>query len=249
VYFDPKGPAIVRELEVYEREDDRWVAKRRPGEDIRMPMKKPLACTLSRECKRDDPSQFQALLLLALRRALNICADTDSKSAVWNGVVTRLHVTKVADNAETGVQRWRVDLKARFGDATLDWFVRRDQSGEPVAFCPAVPDSDSAAWPDFLWLEIPDVGTKALVDGEWLANSAMVERGIIEIEADSSVASGFYVHDDHVKNVYEIVYCGLSGHRFTIVHGNKRYGFASEDAWRKSVDQIEKLRAKLTFDA
>lgn len=249
VYFDPKGPSIVRELEVYEREGNRWVAKRRTGEDIRMPMKKPLTVTLSRECKRDDPSQFQALLLLALRRALNICADTDSQSAVWNGVVTRLDVAKVADNADTGVQRWRVDLKARFGDATLDWFVRRDESGEPVAFCPAVPDTDSTAWPDFLWLEIPDVGTKALVDGEWLANRSMVERGVIEIRADRSVASGFYVYDDHVKNVYEIVYCGLSGHRYTIVHDNKRYGFTSEDAWRKAVDRVEKLRAKLTFDA
>jgi hypothetical protein len=248
VYFDARAPAIVRELEVYERDGGRWVGKRRPGEDIRMPMRKPLVCTLSRECKRDDPAQFQALLLLALRRALNICADTDKESAVWNGVVTRLQVAKVADNQETGVQRWRVELKARFGDAVLDWFVRRDESGDPAAFCPALPDSEGSGWPDFLWLEIPDVGTKALVDGDWLVNSTMVERGIVETKPDRSVASGFYVYDDHIKNLFELVYCGLSGHRFTIVHGNKRYGFADEDEWRKAVARVEKLRAKLAFD-
>jgi len=248
VYFDAKECTIVRELEVYEREGGRWVAKRRPGEDVVMPMKTPLVCTLSRECKRDDPAQYQAMLELALRRALNICADTEAKSAVWNGVVTKLDVDKIADDRETGVQRWRIGMVARFGEATLDWLVRRDQSGNPVEFCPAVPDTDSATWPDFLWLEIPDVGTKAFVDRRWLVNSSMVDRGIVEVEPDSSVAGGFYVHDDHVKNVFELVYCGLSGQRFTIVHGNKRYGFASEAAWKKAVDRVETLRGALSFD-
>jgi hypothetical protein len=260
VYYEPADNRIVAEMEHYTRQDGRWSATRVPGEDIVVPLLSPLRCTLSREMKRDDPAQFTALLQLALRQARNICADTDAESAVWNGVVTRMDVTKVGHNADARTERWQVDITARFGEATLDYLVRRDERGEPEAYCPATSEDDAGSWPDFLWHDVPDVGSKGMENGDWVVNEAMLERGIVTAHVDESVAGGYYVHDDHIKNVFELVFAGLAGYTHTIVHDDKRYGFRpttavdaagnpveqpAEVPWRAAIEQLERLRDAL----
>jgi hypothetical protein len=275
VYYEPAKRRIVAEMEQYTQRGGKWTAMPRPSENLEVPLQMPLRCTLSREMKRDDPSQFTSLLQLALRQARNICADTDQEAAVWNGVVVQLDVQKVAANADARTERWRVDLTARFGEATLDYLVRRDERGEPEAYCPATSERVSARWPDFLWHDVPDVGSKGMENGDWVVNEAMQTREIVTVRPNRSVAGGYYVYDDHIKNVYELVFAGLAGYTHTVVHDNKRYGFRPafgaegdehegpaerasgaegdeheqpEKAWKAAIERIERLRAALTFE-
>lgn len=248
VYYEPANRRIVAEMQVYEQVDGRWVARPRPGLDVEVPLQAPLRCTLSREMKRDDPSQFTALLQLASREARNICADTDKESAVWNGVVTHLDVTKKATNADERTEHWHVDIVARFGEAKLEYLVRRDERGQPEAYCPATSDHHWGHWPDFLWHDVPDVGSKGVENGEWVVNETMVDRELVKVRVDPSVPSGFYVYDDHVKNVFELMFAGLAGYGYTVVHDNKRYGFRAEAPWAEAVARLEQLRAAVSFE-
>ncbi len=248
VYWDPANHEIVAKLFEHLQVDGVWQARARPGEDVRLPMAPGGPMTLSREMKRDNPAQFQALLDIALRQGKNICADTDKESAVWNGVVTRLSARKLASNAAAGVEHWKVDIKARFGSAELAYLVRRDARGEPTDFCPAHDDTAGSEWPDFLWHDIPDVGSKAFSRGEWVVNATMLERGIVSLGQDPSVDAGVYVRDDHIKNVFELLYCGLADVRFTVVHNNKRYGFTDRAAWEAAVERLDTLRSQLRFE-
>lgn len=245
VYWDPSG-AVVARLFAYEKEGERWVSRSVPGEDVRLPMTMPARVTLSREMKRDNPAQFQTLLDIALRQGKHICADTDKDAAVWNGVVTRLDARKLAHNHLAKTEHWEVDIKARFGSATLAYLVRRDARGEPIEYCPAASAQDD--WPDFLWHDVPDVGSKAFSEGAWVVNEAMLERGVVTSSVDRSVGGEVYVYDDHIKNVFELLYCGLAGVRYTVVHDNKRYGFATRDAWENAVAQLDTLRANVRFE-
>lgn len=248
VYYEPAGNRIVAQMDQYTLTDGKWAATRVESEDLEVPLLSPLRCTLSREMKRDDPSQFTSLLQLALRQARNICADTDAESAVWNGVVTRMEVSKVGHNAAERTERWQVDVTARFGEATLDYLVRRDERGEPEAYCPATSEREWGRWPDFLWHDVPDVGSKGMENGDWVVNESMLERGIVTTRVDESVAGGYYVHDDHIKNVFELVFAGLAGYTHTIIHENKRYGFREVEAWKAAVEQLERLRGALVLE-
>jgi hypothetical protein len=247
VFYEPAKNRIVTEMEQYTQQGGKWVASPRPAENLEVPLQTPLRCTLSREMKRDDPSQFTALLQLALRQARNICADTDQESAVWNGVVTQMEVSKVGANADARTERWQVDLTARFGEATLDYLMRRDERGEPEAYCPATSERAFSRWPDFLWHDVPDVGSKGVENGDWVVNEAMLEREIVTVRANASVAGGYYVYDDHIKNTYELVFAGLAGYTHTVVHDDKRYGFRSAEAWKAAVERLAALRAAVTF--
>lgn len=247
VYHEPARSRVVAEMDRYELRNGKWTATRVPDEDMEIPLRTPLRCTLSREMKRDDPSQFTTLLHLALRQAKNICADTDHASAVWNGVVTRLEVRKTGANPQERTERWQVDLRARFGEATLDYLVRRDERGQPEAYCPATSDQHWGRWPDFLWHDEPDVGSKGYENGDWIVNETMIDRELVDVRVDESVPSGFYVFDDHVKNVFELIFAGLAGYRYTVVHNDKRYGFGTVEGWTAAVDALAQRRAAVGF--
>jgi hypothetical protein len=249
VYLDRQGDRIVTEPIVYEQRDGKWRPRTLAREPSALPLAGPLRCTLGREMRRDDPAMYQVLLEVALRTGQNICADTDWQSPVWNGVVTRLHVRKTGENRARHTERWSVDIDARFGRARLDYLLRRNEAGEREDFCPASCEGSPAAWPDFLWQDFPDIGTKGVVGADWVVNASMVERGIVSLRADGSAPGGFYVHDDHMKNVFEILFTALSGHRYSVVHANKRHGFESEAAWTAAVAELKRLRARLTFRA
>ncbi len=248
VFWDPAERSIVAKLFEYVKDEQRWVAQPRPGEDVRLPMAEPLRVTLSREMKCDNPDQYQALLGVALRQGKHICADTDKEAAVWNGVVTRLDVEKVNHNPAARTEHWTVDIKARFGSATLSYLLQRDARGEPLEFCPAVPEGSRDHWPDFLWHDVPDVGSKAFSQGAWVVNETMLDRGIVTVDADPSVGGDVYVHDDHIKNVFELLYCGLGGVNYTVVHENKRYGFADEASWQAAIAELERRRSRVRFE-
>ncbi len=248
VYYEPSNNRIVAEKHVYTEQDGEWKPTPLPEENVEIQLRAPLTCTLSREMKRDDPSQFTALLELAQQQARNICADTDKESAVWNGVVTGLSASKLGSNADSRTEHWSVDIKARFGEATLQFLVRRDDHGEPEAYCPATSDRHWGDWPDFLWHDVPDVGSKGKENGDWIVNETMIDRELVTVRVDDSVPSGFYVYDDHIKNVFELVYAGLAGLGYTVVHGNKRHGFATEPEWKAAVAQLEARRGALTFE-
>ncbi len=247
VYLDRAQPAIVAELDVFEAKAGKWEAVPRPAETVLVPLVAPLNCTLSREMKRDDPGVFQTLLDQALRHGQNICADTDSKAAVWNGVVTSVEAERKGHNPETRVERWKVGIEARFGSATLDYLLQRDARGEPEAWCPVL---DERAWggsPDFLWQDFPDVGSKGVEDGVWVINRTMLQRDVVTTRHDPSVPGEIYVEDEYIKSLYELIFCGLGGYPFTIVHQNKRYGFTDEAAWKAAIAHLEQLREALEF--
>ena len=249
VFIDPAVPEMVAELSTWEQgEDGTYAPRRLPEEDVHLPLVSPLSATVSREMKRDDPGLFQALLAQALRRGHNICADTDMRSEVWNGVVTRIDTTFVKRNGDTRVEHWKVAIKARFGSATLDYLVRRSEDGTPVAWCPATGEDGGVGAPDFLWQDVPDVGSKGIEDGDWVVNATMRERGIVTLRQARWEEGGIYVHDDHVKNAFELLYCALSGHRWTLVHNNKRYGYTDREAWLADRANLQELRAALTFE-
>jgi hypothetical protein len=247
VFWDPAKHEIAADLFHWPEREGKWIREALAGQSLRFPMVAPTTVTLSREMKADNPEQFVSLLHIAVREAKNICADTDQEAAVWNGVVTRIHTTKVAANSDARTERWRVDVVARFGNATLEYLVRRDERGEPVDYCPAIPEGGSTRWPDFLWHDLPDVGSKGVIDDAWVVNDTMVERELVEVRVDESVPSGFYVYDDHVKNAFELVYCGLAGYAYTVVHDNKRYGFRSQQEWAAAIARLRALRANVTF--
>ena len=219
-----------------------WTEVELEGQGVVIRLQQPLQLTLSREMKRDDPAMFRTLVETALRTGQNICADTDMKAEVWNGVVTRIEAERVAENRPKRVEHWRIKMRARFGTATLEYFMRRDARGEPEAWCPVPGESAQDPQPDFLWQDFPDVGSKGRVDGDWVVNRSMLDRGIVTVEQRWDMPGGVYVHDDHVKNVYEILFSGLAGKRYTIVHGNKRWGFVEKAQWEEHVGRLDAWR-------
>lgn len=244
VWLDHAQPAIIAELERWERTEAGWSPRTLADGRRVVPLVHPVRVTLSREMGIDEPSSFQALLDAALRRGEGIVADTDAESAVWNGVVTRLDVDREALDPVSRTERWRVDIKARFGRARLRWLLRRKADGSPEAWA-ALPNEDDVDTPDFLWQDYPDVASKGLERGTWVVNRTMVDRGIVELRDDETVEGGVYVHDEHVKNLAEILWCGLSGHAFTIVHNNKRYAFQDEASWTEAIEEVSRRRAAL----
>jgi len=160
----------------------------------------------------------------------------------------------VDENRDARVEHWRVEVVARFGEATLEYLVRRGPSGVPEAFCPVSGEQTPGAAPDFLWQDIPDVASKGVEPGApgappiWVINDTMLDRGIVTLSAELEIPGGVYVHDDHIKNVFELLFCGLGGFGHTVVHGNKRYGYRDEAAWRADVERSGEARGGLTFD-
>ena len=245
VFWDPRAAEIVAELEEWQRLDGRYGAVRLESEDVHLPIVAPLDVTLSREMRRDEPSVFDELLRVATRQGQNINADTDMKAEVWNGTVTGLSTERLAEDRERRTEHWRVEVVARFGNAHYEYLLRRDEAGGIVDTCALVTTGMS---PDFLWQDWPDVASKGVIDGDWIVNSTMVERGIVRVEPDDSAPGGYYVHDDHLKNVYELCYCAFAGLGWSVVHGNKRYGFADEAAWTAAVGALTTLREAVEFE-
>jgi competence ComEA-like helix-hairpin-helix protein len=248
IFYDREKRAIVAELSLHERKEGKWVAVRKPSQDVEIALHGPLEVTLSREMKRDDPGAFQTLLGTALRTGQNICADTDQTGPVWNGVVTALEAERLGLNEENGVEHWSVHIKARFGQARMAYLMQRDAKGEPQTFVPLPPKRSSESWPDFLWQDFPDVGSKGREGEDWIVNEKMIDRGVINIRQDATVAGGIYVEDDHIKNLYEQIFAALSGHRYTIVHANKRYGFKDRATWQAAKTALAKATESLEWE-
>ena len=248
VYLDREFGGVIAEAHSYSQIDGKWVAEPSPVQDIRLPLKTPFEATLSREMKRDDPSAYSTLLEQALRHAQNICADTDMTAPVWNGVVTWLRAEMLDHNDDTRVEHWSVTLEARFGNARMDYLIERDEEGNPVRSCPVAIPEYMGTWPDFLWQDFPDVGSKGLEGGRWVINETMLKRGIVSRRHDPGVQGEVYVYDEHIKSLYELMFSALAGYRWSIVHSNKRYGYKTEAAWKADIALVEALRAKITFD-
>ena len=248
IFYDRGARAIIAEFSTHSRVEGKWIAQRQPSQDVVLPMSKPLSVTLSREMKRDDPAAFQTLLGQELRTGQNICADTDQTGPVWNGVVTRLDARRVERNEGNGIEHWAVEVRARFGEARMEYLLQRDDKGEPEIFVPLAPTSPSESWPDFLWQDFPDVGSKGRIGEDWIVNQKMIDRGVVNLRQDATVPGGIYVEDDHIKNLYEQIFAALSGHPFTIVHANKRYGFTDRAAWMAARAALIEATQALTWE-
>ncbi len=75
----------------------------------------------------------------------------------------------------------------------------------------------------------------------------MLQRDVVTTRHDPSVPGEIYVEDEYIKSLYELIFCGLGGYPFTIVHQNKRYGFTDEAAWKAAIAHLEQLREALEF--
>jgi len=247
-YFETgDAPKIVGALDTHERKDGKWTAVEDPAEAYSLPLVPGGTTTLSREMKRDQPEAFQTLLDVALRAAQNICADTDQESEVWNGAVTGIDAAKKGENLEARTEHWSYRFKARFGTATLEYLVRRSATGEPEAYCPVQGESDWQKQPDFLWLDHPDVGSKAVVDGHWVVNEKMIERDLVYARHAGWAGGETFVHDEYVKHLFELLFCAMSGRRWTVLHAAKRYAFDSEADWKKAKRNARAARGRLDF--
>ncbi len=247
VYLDLQARRIVAELLRWKQVDGKYQAQVVPEGEVKIPLSEPFHVTLSREMKRDNPEAFQELLRVALREGQNICTDTDMKAEVWNGVVTNIQARKLGENPEERTEHWQLNVQARFGRAFLEYLLRRDPSGIPEAWCPALTESDWGKSIDFLWQDFPDVASKAIEQGEWVVNHTMLERKLVELTYTEDEEGGFFVEDEHIKNVYEQIFSALSGHQWTILHDNKRYGFTDEGAWQAAIRRLDSLRERLSF--
>ena len=121
--------------------------------------------------------------------------------------------------------------------------MRRHPQGTPEAYCP-VHGEGLESPPDFLWQEYPDVCSKGKLDGTWIVNDKMVDRAIVEVNQKEQGEGGFYVWDDHIKNVYELLFAAMGDYRWTVVHNNKRFGFTDQATWKNAVDQLKALRSE-----
>lgn len=247
VYLDRKNNQFVAELDRYEKQEATWVAVPQPDQTLTIPLGEPLECTLSREMKYDDPAMFQALLEVALRTGQNICADTDMQAPVWNGVVLEIGSERTGIDRNSRVEAWKIDVTARFGEAGLEYLLERDEDGTPRSYCPAPRDSEQQAV-DFLWQDFPDVGTKGKIGADWVVNKTMVERGIVGTRVSPQSPGGMFIQDQHIKNVYELLFCAMGDYPYTIVHGNKRWGFQDQAAHQAAIAKLEALRSELTFE-
>lgn len=242
VWLDRGKNAVIAELTRAERDPatGQWVSKPIAGRATVIALHPSLGCTLSREMKTDDPSMFQALIHEAVRGGRSICADTDMAAEVWNGVVTRITSARLAVNEAKRVERWRVDIVARFGRASLEYLVRLDAEGRSEAWCP-IPGIRAV---DFLWSDWPDVGAKARMGNDWVVNRTMRDRGLVQVMSSPAGRGGIYVHDDHIKHVYERLWAALSGCRYTILLDNKRFAFPDEGSYRAAIDRLRAARAE-----
>ncbi len=247
-YLETGGsPRIVGVLDRHELHDAGWTAVEDVSEEYTLPLQVGGAATLSREMKRDQPEGFQTLLDVALRAAQNICADTDQESEVWNGVVTAIDARKKGENREARTEHWSYRFKARFGSAVLEYLVRRASDGEPEAYCPVNGEEEGGKQPDFLWLDHPDVGSKAVVDGHWVVNEPMVERDIVYVRHAEWAGGEAFVHDEYIKHLYELLFCALSGRRWTLLHGGRRYFFETKEDWLRAKRNARAARSRLEF--
>ncbi|MCK6517882.1 hypothetical protein L6R46_22825 [Myxococcota bacterium] len=243
VWLDRGKNAVIAELTRAERDPatGQWTSRAVPGRATVIALHPGLGCTLSREMKIDDPAMFQALLNEAVRAGRSICADTDMMAEVWNGVVTRITSARIAVNEARRVERWRVDVVARFGRASLEYLVRLDAEGHSEAWCP-IPGIRAV---DFLWSDWPDVGAKARLGNDWVVNRTMRDRGLITVLSSPAGRGGVYVQDDHIKHVYERLWTALSGCRYTILLDNKRYALPDEGSYRAAIVRLRAARAAL----
>ena len=241
VYLDHEQPAILAELWRWDRASG--AEQRDPSGDLSLALAAPLATTLSREQRLDDPTGFTELIDLAVRRGQNICADTDDQAPVWNGVVTAMRVERIAVNPAARVERWQIGFEARFGRATLDQLLRRGPDGSVLEACPVAGGYTRS--PDFVWQDLPEVAPTLIADGRALVNQAMVERGLIDLRWDPAAADGWTVADEHLSHCFELLYAALAGYRWTIVHQNRRWAFTDEAAWDAARAELDQLRAAL----
>ena len=172
-------------------------------------------------------------------------ADTDMAAEVWNGTLQSIRSEQVGHDPQSRTEHWRVDIVARFGEATLEYLLRRDARGEIEDACPL--QNQFGSPPDFLWQELPDVGSKGLEAGHWVVNETLVARQLVELEENAEAQGGVYVYDDHLKNQYEMLFCALGGYPWTVVHDNKRWGFGDEAGWAAAVEELSTLRQRLSF--
>ena len=242
-WYDADAVEVQVELWRFVRQGDRYEAQAVPEGAVTFPLLQPLIATLSREQRLDEPAAFQALLDLALRQGQGICVDTDEAAAVWNGVLLGARLERLEEDRAARTERWQLRLDARFGDAAMRYLVRRDEDGTPVAFCPEPSPDDTA--PDFLWQDLPDVGAKAWVNGAWVVNATLVQRQMIGLRPAPGLQGGVRVDDEHLKNVCELLWCGLAGRRWTVVHHNARYAFTEESAWQREIDALTAARTAL----
>ena len=245
VYLNHEKRCIWAQLYRWERnaQSKRFEAQIQPDQQIEIALQEPVRATISREMHFDDPALFQSLLAQAVKKGQNICADTDMRAQVWNGVVTKLNLTKIAEDETSRVEHWRCSLKARFGSSEFAYLVKFDEEGQAQQYHP-LPTHDSV---DFLWQDFPDIASKGVEDGDWVVNQTMLERELVGLRVETHVPGGIYIHDDYVKNLFELIYCSLSGYRYTIVHQNKRYGYQDETAWKADVEKIKRARNKLSI--
>ena len=247
VWLDAGVPEVVAELERWERGDAGFSPRPVPERTMRLPLVRPLKATLSREQTRDDPRLFEALFD-AVRSGLPIAADTDLRAEIHSGLVTAIELERLAAREETGVERWRARLRARCGKLELDFLLKRNGRGEPVAFCLSRAPDEEEPGPERLWRHLPDVGALAWLNGEWAVNRSMLERQLVQLEIAPWAEGGVDVAHEHLESAFEVAWAALAGYPYTIVHENRRYGFADELAWEKTCRRLEALRDDLAWE-
>jgi hypothetical protein len=52
-----------------------------------------------------------------------------------------------------------------------------------------------------------------------------------------------HVEDDHIKHIYEQLFCALGGYPYTVLLHNRRYGFRDARSWQAAIDALRPAAA------
>jgi hypothetical protein len=75
----------------------------------------------------------------------------------------------------------------------------------------------------------------------------MIDRDVVYVRHAAWAGGETYVHDDYVKHMFELLFCALSGRRWTVLHANRRYAFDTEKTWRRAKRNVRAARSRLKF--
>ena len=79
-------------------------------------------------------------------------------------------------------------------------------------------------------------------------NESMIDRDIVYARHATWAGGETYVHDDYIKHLFELLFCAMSGRRWTVLHANRRYSFESEEAWTSAKRKVRAARSRLSFE-
>jgi hypothetical protein len=230
-YFDPKTNELSSANVTFERNaEGQYEAKEGDSQVVGRSHN----LLLGREMKAGDEVESKVELVdLAKKTGTQLSADSDTDQEVWNGATYRIH-EEVEWRSEDGrFERIALRTDSVYGSGKSGTKINElDDEGKVIR------THEMSSPVDFFWRNTPRVAPIVLEDGKWHVNSAMTERGLLDLNnLDTSLES--------FRNLNDLMFLGLNtkdkSKVYTIVHDGKRLVYDTEEAWKADVERLENL--------